>query len=302
MKKIMMLMLLLCSLSFAKWDTVEIVDDFEEPTGEIALYTQNENGTFFRLINDRLGVVAHITMSFDNYIIGNWEGIDEPRTVDLKFRNEKGELLTDIEAEVLDNNNYVVSISSLDDINSLKNFLLKSKMIKIVATGDNNKTYLDQFNVENLKIELDKIKPETWKLNDGVISGFNRDTIDVVSIVLPKIKDQKKMAMLICFSVKKFEISGKITIKIFINDREIESVSYDYKDDKNRVESADDVLYSIGMMTEYGNIENIVKEIAKAKKSDKVIFKLFDEKGTVVKSFELGTDGMTQTMKVAGIK
>lgn len=164
----------------ASWETVKMVDEFDDPTGEVAIINSNENEGWLRIrkvvvevevkqhdennneILDEYGyplykkenkIIYKIGMHYDKYLGG--KGTDD--TTNIKIKNEKNEISKDFSGYVWDSSSNTLSIDD-ENADEFIEFLKKSSTVKIAASDYNDSFHSQTFNVEKLEKALKLIR------------------------------------------------------------------------------------------------------------------------------------------------
>lgn len=163
------------------WETLKMVDEFDDPTGEIAIIINSENDEGWLRIrkdieevevkvldennNELLDedelplykkenkVIYKVSMHYDDYLAG--KGIDD--TTNVKIKNEKNELSRTFMGYVWDSSANNLSLYD-GEVDEFIEFLKKSTTVKIAASDYNDSFHNQTFNVEKLEMALDLIK------------------------------------------------------------------------------------------------------------------------------------------------
>ena len=162
------------------WETIKMVDEFGDPTGEVAIINYSENEGWLRIRKDIVEVdvkqldennneildeyelpvyktenkvVYEISMHYDEYLAG--KGTYD--TTSLKIKNEKNELSKTFTGYVWDGNANNLSLYD-DNVDEFIEFLKKSSTVKIAASDYNDSFHTQTFNVEKLEKALNLIK------------------------------------------------------------------------------------------------------------------------------------------------
>ncbi len=164
----------------ANWETIKMVDEFGDPTGEVAIINSNEKDSWLRIrkvvvevdvkqldennneiLNEyelpvykkENNVIYKIGMHYDEYLGG--KGTYD--STSLKIKNEKNELSKTFTGYVWDGNANNLSLYD-ENVDEFIEFLKKSSTVKIAASDYNDSFHSQTFNVEKLEKALKLIK------------------------------------------------------------------------------------------------------------------------------------------------
>lgn len=151
MKKFIVFVLLSLSI-FAKWDKIELVDEFEDLTGEVAIISYNDSKCFIRISKDEKDNSTETVVSI--YLAKYLGGKGEYDKTYVKVKNEKNEIVDNLEGYVW-NNGYTFSLYD-NNATTLIEFLKNSKNIKLIATTYDDDSIVQSFDVTGLK-EAEKL-------------------------------------------------------------------------------------------------------------------------------------------------
>lgn len=148
MKKIFVLLFILIGCNIFAWESIETVDDFNEPTGEIRIIQYDTKGKSLVFI-DKVDKGYSISFYCDEFIGGRGEY--SKSTLKIKIDQEKPITL----------NGYVwpdnITVSTIPP-NNLIEKMKKGKVMKVVIEKYDSQTFLLQFNLGDFEENLKKVK------------------------------------------------------------------------------------------------------------------------------------------------
>lgn len=160
----MILFFILSSLTFAKWEVKEVINEFQEGTGVTRLINTPTN----IVPPDFAGIAIqkNISKDMEQYmcaLITNqtvaFEVVDDLEITKLKIKTEKSTVYETIAVIDVNYDSIVISFLLEDElINSMK----KSKTLKIIYNTNHTTTQYLEFNIKNTEKYLKKLKPSNF--------------------------------------------------------------------------------------------------------------------------------------------
>lgn len=145
MKKILLGLFILSNLSFANWEKIELIDEFEEKTGEVSAIAQMKNTGFIRVDKDKKGFSFYI---YPNEYIGGLGNETE-----VKFKIDKNKPIK-IYGYVTDDGKKVYVTPNSQLLSQMKN----GDNMKMSILKYNNNTILKEVSLNNFQIAIEEVK------------------------------------------------------------------------------------------------------------------------------------------------
>lgn len=148
MKKIFVLLFILIGCNIFAWESVETVDEFDEPTGKVRIFNYDITGKAFMFI-DKSEEEYSIAFRGNEFVGGI--GPYNESTIKIKIDQEQPVILDGF----VWSNNFTVSATLP---NSLIAKMKTGKKMKASIEKYNNQTFLLQFNLDGFEENLKKVK------------------------------------------------------------------------------------------------------------------------------------------------
>ncbi len=151
MKKMLLLFLLLTTGIFAQWETIELVNEFNEKTGAVAIVNMSPDLNFLKFYkqDDKYEFTG-----FSQKYLG---GKGQYYTTEFKVKNENNEVFKK-HGYVSHSNGKLYTLSSSKDAKKFIEFLKKSKTLKVIVTTYNDNKILMEFDSSNFNEMIDLVK------------------------------------------------------------------------------------------------------------------------------------------------
>lgn len=142
MKKILLGLLLIGSVAMAQWDTVEMVDEFGDKTGEVSIFNEESKGAYIQLTS--LGFL----IKTNGYLNNSDYGV-------MKVKSDDGSIHS---FKVFQDGKSAHLFNSMAGYDKLINLLKSSSTLKVVVYSYDNDAYKLKINCMGFTKALKKVK------------------------------------------------------------------------------------------------------------------------------------------------